>query len=686
MRPGQLLIKTHLSLVSAGTERMLVEFGQANLLNKARQQPEKVLQVINKAKTDGIMATLETVRSKLDQPLPLGYCNVGEVIAIGDEVRNFSIGDRVISNGWHAEFVSVPQHLCAKIPTHVEDDLAVFTIIGAIALEGIRLAQPTIGETFVVIGLGLIGLMTAQILLANGCQVIGIDFSADKLQLAHQLGIKTYDLSSGHDPVALTMQCTENLGVDGVLITANTQSNEPIRQAAQMCRQRGRIILVGVSGLELSRADFYAKELSFQVSCSYGPGRYDRHYEEKGLDYPFGLVRWTEQRNFSAILALMSAGKINTKAFITHRYQIENAKQAYEALTNDPSTIGILLQYPHLDCSKKNISTLTTVHYSPINKFQNSPVTIGFLGAGNYATRVLIPAFKNTSAKLDTVVTARGFSAQYTAKKFGFSTASTETDSIFKNPQINTLVIATQHHAHAEHICLGLSAGKHIFVEKPLAITDEQLNQIKTAYDNNPSQLLMVGFNRRFSPLVKKMRELLQTVNQPKALVMTVNSGYIPADHWTQDVNLGGGRMIGEGCHFIDLLRFLTGHIIVNFKVTALSNKSLDNFSVTLQFADGSIGALHYFANGHPRFSKERLEVFCGGKILVLDNFRKLYGYGWKSFGSMKLWRQDKGQTQCTQAFVNAIAQGHSSPIDFNELMEVSQVTIDIGEQIYKHV
>ncbi|PNK02167.1 dehydrogenase [Cylindrospermopsis raciborskii S07] len=682
IQPGKLLIRSSRSLVSAGTERMLVEFGQSNWLEKARQQPDKVRQVLEKIHTDGIFTTLDAVQTKLDQPLPLGYCNVGTVIGIGDKVTGFQIGDRIVSNGHHAEIVNVPANLCAIIPDPVSDDAAAFTVLAAIGLQAIRLAQPTLGECFVVTGLGLIGILTAQLLQAQGCRVLGLDFAPDKLALANKLGIHTVNLGAGEDPLIAASQFSRQVGVDGVIITASTSSNEPIHQAAQMCRKRGRIILVGVTGLELSRADFYEKELSFQVSCSYGPGRYDPNYEQKGQDYPIGYVRWTEQRNFQAVLDILATGKINTHDLISHRFSIEEAHQAYSVLTSGPC-LGILIDYPTTSQPHQ-----TTIRFTDNLTIHPSSVVIGCIGAGNYASRVLIPAFAKTPALLHTLAASSGVNTSHYGAKFGFKQITTDIDSLLDHPEINTIVIATRHDSHADLVCRFLAKGKHIFVEKPLALSHQELEEIEKIYTSNiqtgqPKQL-MVGFNRRFAPMVQTMHQMLTTLSQPKVLIITVNAGEIPSNHWTQDPQLGGGRIIGEACHFVDLMRFLVGSSIVKWQTSMLPDSKTcpDSSTITLNFADGSIGTIHYLANGSKAFAKERVEVFCGGKILQLDNYRQLRGWGWSRFRQQSSWRQNKGQTACVAEFVQSLLQGSPIPIGFEELLEVSKATIDIASAL----
>lgn len=682
--PGHLRIQAWATLVSAGTERMMVEFGKANLLDKARQQPDKVRMVLQKVRTDGLATTVDAVRSKLDQPLALGYCNVGRVAEVGKGVVDFSVGDRVVCNGKHAEVVCVPRNLCARIPDTVSDEAASFTVLAAIGLQGIRLVNPTLGECVVVTGLGLIGLLTVQMLRAQGCRVLGIDFDPVRTELARQFGAEVVNPGAGEDVLGVAAAFSRGRGVDAVLITASTKSNEPVSQAANMCRKRGRIVLVGVTGLELSRADFYEKELSFQVSCSYGPGRYDPAYEEGGQDYPVGFVRWTEQRNFEAVLDLMASGQLDVAPLISHRFELAQVEAAYALLASKEPSLGIVLQYPAASGAAGAELMNRKVTLAPQDA-RAGKGNVAFLGAGNYAGRVLMPAFKAAGANLHTVVSGGGVSAVHFGKKFGFAEASTDGAAVLADPAVDTVVIATRHDAHARQVLAALRGDKHVFCEKPLCLTLDELAEIEAAAVSRPEQLLMVGFNRRFAPQVVKMKALLDTVAEPKSFVLTVNAGAIPPEHWTQNPAVGGGRIIGEGCHFIDLLRHLAGAPIVSHHALALGRHAAlavrdDKTTIVLEFADCSVGTVHYLANGDKGFPKERLEVFCAGRVLQLDNFRKLRGWGWKGFSTMNLWRQDKGQAACAKAFVEAVKQGGAAPIAAAEVFEVSRVTIQVAQ------
>lgn len=671
---------------------MLIDFGKANYLQKAKSQPEKVKQVLDKIRTDGLVPTVQAVRSKLDQPLPLGYCSAGVVQEIAEQehrVADFKVGDRVVSNGPHAEMVCVPKNLCARIPDGIEDEAAAFTVIAAVGLQGVRLTQPTLSELFVVTGLGLVGLLTVQILRANGCRVLGIDFDPAKLKLARQFGAETVDLSKQEDPLSIASTFSDGRGVDGVIITAATKSSEPVHQAAQMCRKRGRIVLVGVTGLELNRQDFYEKELSFQVSCSYGPGRYDSNYEQKGQDYPLPYVRWTEQRNFEAVLQLMTEGKLNVKPLISHRFQIEEAGRAYDLIAeNTEPYLGIVLTYGEVSKTQKAVSRTIKLKEpveSPAKKSKYNIPMVGLIGAGNYTRQVLLPALRKTGARLKTIASSGGVSGTHLGRKFGFEQSTTDSESIFLDSEINTVFITTRHNTHAKFVAEALKAGQNIFVEKPLCLTGEQLNLLIDLFnqsidDSTDQPIIMVGFNRRFAPHIVRMKKLLDTVREPKSLIVTVNAGFIPGDHWTQDPEIGGGRIIGEACHFIDLLRFLVGYKIVTADLVKTRTDSRDTVSISMTFEDGSIGSVHYFANGNKSFPKERLEVFCAGRILQLDNFRSVTGYGWPGFKKMKLLKQDKGHSAGVAAFINAVQAGGSNPIPFSEIVEVTKVSLELAE------
>ena len=674
-RPGNLLIDSMASLVSIGTERMMISFGKAGWLEKVRRQPDKVRQVIEKIKTDGLVTTYQAVNSKLDQKVCLGYSNVGRVRSVGDRVDGFQEGDLVVSNGPHAEVVSIEENLCAKVPSGVEPHHAAFTVVGSIGLQGIRLLQPTLGECFVVTGLGLIGLLAVQMLRANGCEVIGIDFDSKKCALAGKFGAQTCDLSKGEDPLSLAHEVSGGKGVDGVLITASTSSNEPVHQGAQMCRKRGRIVLVGVTGLELSRADFYEKELSFQVSCSYGPGRYDPDYEQNGNDYPIGFVRWTEQRNFEAFLGLLARGSIDIEALVSHRYPFSRALEAYQHV-DGTDALGIVLEYSQEGREK---ARNRQVKLEERTSGSGQSGVVGVIGAGGFTGQVLLPALAATDAKLKTIVSSKGVSGTENGQKFGFAVSSTDSSAPFEDSEIDTIVITTRHNSHASMVCQGLEAGKNVYVEKPLCIYPEELERVVDVYQKSSSPFLMVGFNRRFAPHIMKAKSLLDGTAAPLAMTMMVNAGSIPAEHWTQDPKIGGGRLVGEGCHFIDLLRFLAGSRIVNVARFVCGSADIvgpkDSVTVVLEFEGGSTGTIQYLSNGNKAVSKERLEIFCGGRVLQIDNFRRMVAYGFSGFRKLNLWRQDKGHAREMVELVAAVKGGTGSPIPFDEIVEVTKAS-----------
>lgn len=686
-RPNHLLIRTRVTLVSAGTERMLLAFGKANIVDKARQQPDRVRATLDKIGTDGLLPTIETVRRRLNEPLPMGYCNVGIALDVGRGSREFVVGDRVVSNGKHAEITCVPHNLCARVPQNVSDEAAAFTVIGAIALQSVRLAEPTLGETFAVLGLGLVGLLVVQLLRANGCRVVAFDPDPARVALAGDFGAEAIVLAEGADPVALAVGYARGRGIDGVIVAASTKSDEPIHQAAMMCRQRGRIVLVGVTGLALSRADFYEKELRFSVSCSYGPGRYDASYEEGGVDYPFGFVRWTAQRNFEAFLDLLDSGSIDVSPLVTHRFPLAQAEAAYGLLGGREPSLGILLDARAADddggASGRTIALTPALQRKP-----SGGSGLAFIGSGKYASAILIPAFRKAGAKLRTISSSTGLSGAHNGRKFGFAFATTDTTSLFTDPAVDAVVIATRHDLHAELACRALLAGKSVFVEKPVAISREQLAQVQSAFAASRSlgaPLLMVGFNRRFAPHVARAHALLGALREPKSFVMTVNAGAIPIEHWTQDEAVGGGRIIGEACHFIDLLRFLAGAPIESTSAQRLGRGNrfdpADKVTIDLRFTDGSIGTIHYLANGNKAYPKERLEVFCAGRIIVLSNYRDFRTFGWPREKRTRAWSQDKGQGACARAFIESLRDGVDSPIPFDEIVDVARATFEAAEQ-----
>ena len=674
VKTGQVLIQTTKSLVSLGTERMLVEFGKSNLISKARQQPDKVKQVLDKIKTDGLIPTLEAVFNKLGEPLPLGYCNVGKVIGVGEGVSEFKVGDRVASNGQHAEFVSVPKNLVAHIPDNISDEEAAFTVIGSIGLQGIRLLNPTFGETVVVTGLGLIGLLTAQMLLANGCRVIGIDIDQSKLDLAKQWGVIPINPKQS-DVVKEVTELTDGIGADGVIITASAKADAIISQAAQMSRKRGRIILVGVIGLNLSRAEFYEKELTFQVSCSYGPGRYDEDYEGRGVDYPLAFVRWTEKRNFEAILQAIASGNLKVKELITEQIPLADYLKIYGEIGASKS-IASILTYPE----ESQLRPEHTIALSDKTYKANKGV-IGVVGSGNFTKMTMLPALKNSGAAYKYIASQGGVSGTAMAQKHGFSHSTTNYKDILNDGDVDLVLITTRHNLHSPMVVDSLKAEKHVFVEKPLALNTEELNSILAAYQN-AGKSLTVGFNRRFSPHARKIKELVG--ESQMNVIATMNAGNIPANVWVHDMQVGGGRIIGEACHFMDLITYLTGSKITSVCMNAMGvnpEENTDNANILLKYENGSTGVINYFANGSKSYSKERLEIYSQERTLIMDNFRITRGYGFKGFSKLKT-KLDKGhKTQFTE-LIDMVKKGGNPLIPMDEIINTTQASFAAIESL----
>ena len=665
---GSVLIKTSKTLVSLGTERMLVDFGKANFIQKARQQPDKVKMVLDKVKTDGLRPTLEAVFNKLGQPLPLGYCNAGTVVAVGKGVTEYSVGDRVVSNGYHAEFVCVPKNLVAKIPDNVTDEEAAFTVVGAIGLQGIRLLQPTFGETVVVVGLGLIGLITAELLLANGCNVIGFDFDPEKIRIAKEKGITAINPAEGTDQVKFVESYTNGVGADGVIITASNKSNEIISQSARMCRKRGRIVLVGVIGLDISRADFFQKEITFQVSCSYGPGRYDEDYEQKGQDYPIGYVRWTEKRNFEAVLNAISKKTLDVISLITDRIPLVEYKSIYGDMGNSKS-IAAILEYS---------SDTEIVSSIEINKksFEGKKGVIGIIGAGNFTSSTLMPNLKKINADVKFIVSSGGLSSTIMAKKYGIANSTTNYEEMLKDENIDLVLITTQHNTHARMVVESANSGKSVFVEKPLALSEDELSEVIESYEKNNINI-SVGFNRRFAPLANQMKKALGNDKTPVNIIATMNAGFIPKDVWVHDMELGGGRIIGEACHFIDLCSYLAGSKVISVCMSAMGenpSEDTDNASILLKYDNGATAVINYFSNGSKSYSKERVEVYSQERTIVMDNWRKLKFYGFKGARN-KSGKQDKGHFNQFKKLIEQHKKGEEPIIPFDSIVNTTKAS-----------
>ncbi|MCX6218391.1 bi-domain-containing oxidoreductase [Spirosoma sp.] len=688
---GQVLIQTRRSLVSLGTERMLVEFGRASLINKARQQPDRVKQVIEKIQSDGLLPTLEAVCRKLNEPLPLGYCNVGTVLAVGDGVTDLKIGDRVVSNGHHAEVVCVPRNLVALIPAEVSDDEAAFTVVGAIGLQSIRLLAPTLGETVVVVGLGLLGQLTAELLRINGCRVIGVDINETKCRLAARSCVAVINPAHGTDPVSAVLALTNGAGADGVIIAASAPADQLLSQAARMSRKRGKIILSGVVDLAIKRADFYEKELSFQVSCAYGPGRYEADYEQRGQDYPLAHVRWTANRNFQAILQVLVTGQLQVKPYITQTVPLIEYDKIYGCLDSSEQ-IAALLTYPD-QLALPSVRILRPYLHEP------GRATVGIIGAGNFTGAVLLPVLKAAGADLRVIASAGGLRSTLLARKFNIPLSTTDCRQVLNDPAIDLCIITTRHDSHAQLALEALQAGKHVFVEKPLAIYADELTRL-IEQQQASGRILMVGFNRRFSPFVQRMKALLggeRAGTIPMNIVVTVNAGAVPATSWLHDRNSGGGRILSEACHFVDLISFLAGSSINSVCLNAMGSQpseTSDSASMLLRLSNGSTGVVNYFSNGSKAYSKERVEVYAQGQTLVLDNFRSLTGYGVKGFRRL-VGRQNKGHTELIKHLIGALRSGQSgdaapesagvSLIPFAEIINTTQTMLAALESLHEN-
>jgi predicted dehydrogenase/threonine dehydrogenase-like Zn-dependent dehydrogenase len=673
---GQALVKVSASLVSAGTERMLVEFAEKSLVGKARSRPDLVKQVFEKMRREGMLVTLTAAFNRLDQPMPLGYSSAGTIVALGNDMDGFTVGQRVACAGGgyavHAEYNVVPRNLLTQLPDSVNFESAAFTTLGAIALHGFRLAQPQIGETVAVIGLGLLGLLTGQIASAAGCRVMGIDVDPHRVSLAASLGMGAVLRDQAVDSAQV---CTSNRGFDIVIICADTPTNDPVDLAAVIARDRAKVVATGAVGLTLSRKLYYEKELSLINSRSYGPGRYDASYEEAGKDYPIGYVRWTEGRNFETFVDLLASSKLKISPLITHRFPVEKAAEAYQIITGKKKEtfLGVILTYP-AEMPGSFVSRITF----PVSadKGKQDTLKLGVLGAGLFANATLLPALKTIKQiELVGIASAAGLHARHSARKFGFAFATSNEDDILNDPNINTVAILTRHGMHASLVVRALQSGKHVFVEKPLAVTAEQLDAVNQALTTYGKKMMTVGFNRRFAPLTRALQEFLTERSEPLFMHYRINAGYIPLNHWTHDPAQGGGRIIGEGCHFVDFLTCLVGHAPLTVSASALPNNGRyqeDNVSMTFAFQDGSVGVVDYLANGDRSFTKERLEVFCGGRIAVLDDFRTLEMVHAGRRSLLKKTR-DKGWKDEWIAFTNAIRTGGQPPIPYEQLIGVTK-------------
>ena len=681
---GHLLVRTAASLISAGTEKSKVDLGKKSLLGKAKDRPDLVKKVIDKARSEGFMSTFTAVKAKLETAIPMGYSAAGTVVAVGEGVSGFRAGTRVACAGAgfasHAEMISVPKNLCVPMPDKVNFDEAAFGTLGAIALQGVRLAQPTLGEAMVVIGLGLLGQITVQLLKANGCRVFGVDTDESKFELAKDLGAE--DCASPAEAHALIDQWSRGRGADAVLVTAATKSNDPVELAGEISRLKGRVVVVGLVGMDVPRESYYERELTLQLSMSYGPGRYDAEYEERGHDYPFSYVRWTEGRNIEAFLDMVANGSIDLTRLITHRFPIEQGEAAYKLISGDATEpyLGIVLQYDaHKELSPE-------IRLKPWGTNAGKAVRIGMVGAGSYARKFLLPNFKSNDAEFCSIATASGMSARDIGGQYGFASCVSNADQVIGDAATNLIVIATRHDTHAELARKALEQNKHVFVEKPLAMNDAELDAVIAAAENSSGRLI-VGYNRRFSPSAKQASDFFKNRQSPLSILYRVNAGRIDRDSWIQDPVQGGGRIIGEVCHFIDLMHFLTGSVTTRVYAEAIVSQNHeviaeDSVFITLRFADGSNGTIAYLAEGDKALQKERIEIFGEGKTFVIDDFRRTTSYKNGKETVKKSMGQDKGQAEEVRAVVGMVTGGGEAPIALDDLGATTRATFRILESL----
>ena len=686
LQRGRVLVRTVASLISAGTERMAVEAVSKGLVNEARQRPDLVKAVVAKVKSEGLLNTFASVRNKMEASTTLGYSAAGIVVGVGEDVSEFQVGDRVACAGVgfasHAEVLSVPKNLCVHLPERVSFDCGAFGTLGAIALQGVRLAEPTLGESIVVIGLGLVGQLTVQLLKANGCRVFGLDLDPERVSLAIELGADDAAISND-ESAKMIDSWTRGRGADAVLITAATDSNQPVEFAAKISRLKGRVVIVGMTGLNIPRQPFFSRELKLTISMSYGPGRYDPDYEERGQDYPLPYVRWTEKRNIEAFVELIGSGKLNVERLITHRFPIEDAERAYQLISGNlgESYLGVVLNYD----PERQVTRRVALNQASTTRTDKA-ITLGVIGAGGYVPAMLLPHFKTAGVNFRSIATASGVSAHDVGKRFGFEFAVSSAEEVLEDNDINLVVVGTRHDLHAELATKALQINKHVFVEKPLALTDEQLDEIASAAATSSGHL-MVGFNRRFSPLARQAKELFAAREAPLSIIYRVNAGRIPKDHWTQNEKEGGGRIVGEVCHFIDLMTFLTDAKPVSVfaqSVSARSSGVIDSDSVfiTLKFADGSNGTIAYLAEGDKALAKERVEIFGAGKVFVLEDFRSGSTYKDNRESVVTLKAQDKGQADQVRAVCSSVLSNAPAPISLEDLITTTRTTFRILDSL----
>lgn len=681
LKKDHIIIKTNNTLISKGTEKMLLEFGQSNLVSKAISHPNKVKDVLDKISTEGLNSTLNKVKNKLDEPIVMGYCNVGEVIE--SDCKEFKVGDRVVSNGNHAEIVSVHKNLCCLIPKDVSDKEASFTVLSSIALNGIRLTNYELGGTIVVYGLGLIGLLTCQLLISAGCNVIGIDINNKLTSLASSFGVKTICSNIKNDKIDFVNSLTKNYGADSVIITAAAKNDNIINESAEIVRKKGSIVLIGVIDLKLNRDLFYKKEILFKVSSSYGPGRYETDSLLSSNEIPLHVQRWSVSRNFQTCLNLIVGKKLSFEKLITHEYDFANYQDAYDIINKNIFSLAIILNYTN----KNSSLTKKTISINKINKSENNinhDVKINFIGSGNYAKSTLMPLFKNENAHFCKLISETGTMSSFYGNKFNFEEISTDIENSIKD-ESNTVVICTQHDSHAKYVIKALESNKNVFVEKPLCLNFEELELIKKSYYTakklNPNLKFVVGFNRRFSPHVIKVKNAISKSEKPISFNFNINAGFIEKNHWINDLNKGGGRLIGEACHFLDLATFFVGSEVTHYSQYLMNNDIKDTFCITLKFSDGSVGNINYFSNGNKSYPKEKIEIFSNGKIYLINNFLKTNIFDSRLRLPFKTFKQDKGQKKMINLFIDSIKNNKKDIISIEEIFEVSKLSILINEK-----
>lgn len=678
---GQVLVRNHYSVISAGTEGKTVSDARKGYIAKAQSRQKEVKQVIELIKTNGLLETYKLVMNKLEAPAALGYSCAGEVIAIGEGVTNFKVGDFVACGGqgaYHADVVAVYSNLCVKVPDDTNLKHASLTTIAAIAIQGIRQADLRFGESCVIIGLGLIGQLTIQILNAAGIKTIGVDIDDNQVEIAKRSNPFVVLNRNQKGIEKMIFDSTNGLGADAVIITAGTSSLDPVNFAGEITRRKGKVVIVGAVPTGFDRPNYYKKELELLMSSSYGPGRYDINYEEKGIDYPAGYVRWTENRNMQSYIDLLSAGKLDVDKLISHVFALDNAPEAYNMILDKSENFsGILIEYD----SGKPVKQFVKIE-NPTQK--STSLGVAFIGAGNFAQNMLLPKLKGMCS-FTGINTAHGNTARYVADKYKFGYCTNNADEIFSDINTSTVFITTRHNLHAEFVLKALAAGKNVFVEKPLAMNIDELKQIQAVYETLPEStrpILFVGYNRRFSPFIQQIKRMFMD-NQPKAMNFRINAGALPKDHWVNDPDIGGGRIVGEACHFIDLAQYVAGSSIKSLSASGIkdSNNLFDTVTITLEFENGSIANISYFSNGSKSLSKEYIEIFCGGTSAIIDDFKTMRVFS-KDEKKYKLKSQDKGHAAELSAFINAVKNGQPSPIKFEELYQSSVASFMVLQSI----